>query len=79
MTREPAVRSSSGSRSRISVKGPTTRVARVASIPSGPIVRSGKIAPALSMRTSRRDSVASTWSAAARTDASEPMSATTIG
>ena len=60
----------------MSVNGPTTNEASIASIPSGPIVRSGRIAPALSIITSRRDSVARTCAVAARIDASEPMSAT---
>ncbi len=57
MTRAPPLRRSSGSRPETRTNGPTTIVANVASIPSGPSVRFGRIAPALSMTTSSRGSV----------------------
>ena len=79
MIRARSERRSSGSRPAVRANGPTTSVASVASMPSGPSMRVGKIAPALSMRTSSRGSVARIRAAAARTDASEPMSTTTIG
>ena len=41
ITREPSVRWSSGRSPDTSAKGPTTSVTSVASIPSGPSIRSG--------------------------------------
>ena len=73
-----SVERSKGRSPAIRVNGPRTRVAKVASNPSGLSIRSGKMAPALSMTTSSRGSVPRTRVTACRTEVSEAMSATTV-